>query len=139
MQLNIFSAGPDATLHGLSQGFEWINQAREGAHQAKWGYAGSQPGSSLSIQVGMGNATDGNATTPRQTLVGLGVLKSYEGMGKASVSCVPPSHVQPQDCSCGFWQIDMHHEHHTSQVRNRSVSQRYLHPLRSDGGRGSPC
>lgn len=51
----------------------------------------------------------------RQTILALGVLKSYEGMRIAKVSC-DPSSVQHEACHCSDSQIDMHREVHISQV-----------------------
>lgn len=84
-------------------------------HKQSGGYAGKQPGSYLLIQVGTGNDTRRNSNIPRKTLVALGVLMSYEGMGVANVTC-EPQRTEPETCSCMEWQIDMHKEHHTSQV-----------------------
>eukprot|EP00884_Botryococcus_braunii_P008548 jgi/Botrbrau1/17695/Bobra.0166s0119.1 len=98
-----------------AQGFEWKNQAKEGAPQAKWGYVGLTPGSYLVIDVGSGDVGPSSNIAPRQTIVALGVLKSYEDMGVATISC-RSSHEHPKECVCNNWQIDLHHQHHTSQV-----------------------
>eukprot|EP00884_Botryococcus_braunii_P016637 jgi/Botrbrau1/3657/Bobra.0204s0047.1 len=98
-----------------AQGFHWSNQAKPGAPQEKWGYVGTEAGSYVKIQVGQGRGKDGVIPASRQTYVSVGMLKSYEGMGVANLSC-NSSTVVEGTCSCGTRQIDMQHQQKISQV-----------------------
>eukprot|EP00884_Botryococcus_braunii_P002068 jgi/Botrbrau1/11862/Bobra.0175s0022.3 len=95
-----------------AQGFEWKNQAKEGEPQAKWAYEGTTPGSRLVIQIGIPESRAQGA--PFRTVVSLGVLKSYKGMGVAEITCRSPTE-NHEACSCN-WSIDAHHPQHNSQV-----------------------
>lgn len=99
----------------LVQGFEWVNQAKPGAPQAKWGYVGTEPGAYLSIQVGFGHREGSSSPASRKTVVSIGMLKSYRDMGIANISCNASS-VAKSKCSCEQKQWNLHLEHRMSQV-----------------------
>jgi len=78
-------------LHWGGQGWQWVDEAKEGAQQAKWGMVSSQVGDELVLRIG-------GSSRPAQphnssVLVGLGMLKSYQDVGAATVSC-------SRGCSC---------------------------------------
>ena len=76
--------------------WKWLNEAKPGSKQAKWGYVSSSVGDELTLRV---RASKRAAPLPgfgagnSSVLVGLGVLRSYTGMGAAAMAC-------SQGCSC---------------------------------------
>ena len=71
---------------------------RSSAGLPKPGWIATQPGAACELQYSL--PRDG---APREQLVGLGYLKSYEGMGRVQVTCV-------RGCSCKPVTLDGHNE-----------------------------
>ena len=79
----------------LPQGdWKWVDEAKEGAQQAKWGMVSSQAGDELLLRI---DHSSSSRLQPREAnssvVVGLGLLKSYQDVGAASVGC-------SGSCSC---------------------------------------
>ena len=79
-----------------------MNEAKEGAQQAKWGMVSSQPGDELLLRISRSHKQSsdtegtlllgGTEGTPSANLnssvvVGLGLLRSYRSVGTAVVGC----------------------------------------------------
>ena len=86
--------------------WKWLNEAKPGAKQAKWGYVSSTVGDELTLRV---RTTKRGAPLPGfgagnfSVLAGLGLLRSYAGMGAAAVAC-------SQGCSCTPQVFELQHQ-----------------------------
>ncbi|CAL5223929.1 g6531 [Coccomyxa viridis] len=96
----------------LTGSWKWVNEAKQGSKQPKWGYTSSSVGDALTLRVSRSKAAapllgfgGGNSTV----LVGLGVLRSYKGMGAAAVACT-------QGCTCSPQVFELQHKQQVSQV-----------------------
>eukprot|EP00798_Chlamydomonas_sp_ICE-L_P021436 gene21436-28402_t len=89
------------------EGWEWKDDARDGAGRPKFGFISETVGSSLKIRT---NTTSPNAQH-KHAMVGIEIahLKSYANMGKFKLSC-------EDGCSCIPVTIDGHHGDRTSQL-----------------------
>lgn len=71
-----------------SEGFDWVNEAQGEAkmHSPKWGFTALKAGSAISFSVDtrLDRLSHGN---DKLVEVSLAYLRSYEHMGKATVSC----------------------------------------------------
>ncbi|EIE27713.1 hypothetical protein COCSUDRAFT_55699 [Coccomyxa subellipsoidea C-169] len=92
--------------------WKWVDEAREGAQQAKWGMLSTQAGDELLLRI------DHNSPLPAQgdsgassssVVVGLGLLKSYKDVGAAAVGC-------SGGCSCNQTRFELLHDQQVSQV-----------------------
>ena len=78
--------------------WKWVNEAKQGSKQPKWGYTSSAVGDALTLRVTRRRAAapllgfgGGNSSV----LVGLGVLRSYKGMGGSSCGVRSGLQLQP--------------------------------------------
>ena len=91
--------------------WSWLNEAKPGAKQAKWGYLSSTVGDELTLRVRPSKraaALPGFRAGNSRVLVGLGVLKSYTGMGAAALAC-------SQGCSCASQVFELQHKPRVSR------------------------
>ena len=94
------------------EGFEWRDEACKDARQPKLGFVATEPGAALTLRL------DTSALKPPSnpdwgSVVKLGILKSYQLMGTADVTC-------SRGCACEPTRFDGHHEVHNSQVHYHS-------------------
>ena len=92
--------------------WKWVNEAKQGSKQPKWGYTSSAVGDALTLRVTRRRAAapllgfgGGNSSV----LVGLGVLRSYKGMGAAAVACA-------QGCNCSPQVFELQHKQQVGEV-----------------------
>jgi hypothetical protein len=83
------------SLASAANGFEWVDEGRNGNH--KWGFVGRAANSSIDFQL----STAVGGGSARTTTVTVIYLRSYQGMGTATVRCV-------SGCSCRPVRIDAH-------------------------------
>ena len=83
-----------------------MDEAKAGSKQPKWGYVSDSVGDELMLRITKGSrsprvlgGTGGNSSV----LAGLGLLKSYRGMGAAAVSCA-------KGCSCTPQVFELQHK-----------------------------
>lgn len=81
-------------------GWEWTEEGR-----GKWGYVSMAPDTELLLAVD--TRCDGQDIGSHVAL-GIGNLKSYEGMGIARIDCI-------EGCECGPEDVDGHWSHESSQ------------------------
>ena len=72
--------------------WQWVNDAKPGAQQPKWGYASAIPGDELLLRIQPSSGRKALAAADRKSLnrsvtVGMGMLTSWRGVGDAAVSC----------------------------------------------------
>ena len=88
--------------------WRWVDEAKAGSKQPKWGYVSDSVGDELTLRITEGprsprvlglGGTGGNSSV----LAGLGLLKSYRGMGAAAVSCA-------KGCSCTPQVFELQHK-----------------------------
>ena len=88
----------DDDLRGLAsaaRGFSWVDEGRHG--KAKWGFVGQGQNSTIDFKV----STAVGGSSARTASVTIIYLRSYQGMGTATVRCV-------SGCSCRPVTIDAH-------------------------------
>ena len=88
-----------------------MNEAKQGSKQPKWGYTSSTVGDALTLRVSRSRAAApllGLGSGNSSVLVGLGVLRSYKGMGAASVACA-------QGCTCSPQVFELQHKQQVSK------------------------
>ena len=86
--------------------WRWLNEAKPGAQQAKWGYVSSTIGDELTLRVRTSKRIahlTGFRAGNSSVLAGLGLLRSYMGMGAAAVACA-------QGCSCAPQVFELQHQ-----------------------------
>jgi hypothetical protein len=79
----------------LQGSWQWVNDAKPGAQQPKWGWASATPGDELLLHIKPSSGKRQGALAPlgedersgRSVTVGLGMLTSWHGVGDARVSC----------------------------------------------------
>ena len=79
-----------------------MDEAKQGSKQPKWGYISSTVGDELTLRLSPGRRAaqrPGNSSV----LAGLGLLKSYRGMGAAAVAC-------SQGCTCTPQVFELQHK-----------------------------
>lgn len=85
-----------------------MDEAKEGAQQAKWGMVSSQVGDELVLRIGGGSSSSMPAPEHNSSVVvGLGMLKSYQDVGAATVSC-------SGGCSCNPHHFQLLHDQQVS-------------------------
>ena len=97
---------PDSDVACMQGDWNWVNEAKQGAKQSKWGYISSSVGDELTLKLSRSNSAAsmlGLESGNSSVLVGLGVLKSYKDMGAAAVSC-------SQGCTCTPQVFEMQHK-----------------------------
>lgn len=90
-----------------------MNEAKQGSKQPKWGYASSRVGDALTLRVSRSRSAGallGFGRGNSSVLVGLGVLRSYAGMGAASVACA-------QGCVCSPQVFELQHKQQVGDLR----------------------
>ena len=92
-----------------------MDEAKAGSKQRKWGYVSDSVGDELTLRISKGSrpprvlglgGTGGNSSV----LAGLGLLKSYRGMGAAAVSCA-------KGCSCTPQVFELQHKQEVSLLQ----------------------
>ena len=90
-----------------------MNEAKHGSKQPKWGYTSSTVGDKLTLRVSRSKAAAsllGFGRGNSSVLLGLGVLRSYKGMGAASVACA-------QGCTCSPQIFELQHKQQVGRFR----------------------
>lgn len=103
---------PDPDVACLQGDWNWVNEAKQGAKQPKWGYISSSVGDELTLKLSRSKSAAsmlGLESGNSSVLVGLGVLKSYKDMGAAAVSC-------SQGCACTPQLFEMQHKQEVSSA-----------------------
>ena len=105
-------------LAGFMQGsWKWVNEAKQGSKQPKWGYTSSTVGDAVTLRVTRRKAAAsllGLGTSNSSVLVGLGVLKSYKGMGAAAVACT-------QGCTCSPQIFELQHKQQVGDLLDSNI------------------
>lgn len=88
-----------------------MDEAKEGAQQAKWGMVSTHAGDELLLRIDHDSSSKRlqPGETQLSVVVGLGLLKSYQNVGAASVSC-------SGNCSCLPSRFELLHDQQVTSL-----------------------
>ncbi|KAL6752501.1 hypothetical protein V8C86DRAFT_2753172 [Haematococcus lacustris] len=107
---------PPPTPAAANTAFQWLND-QPPHKRAKWGLVATQPGATIEFKIDTSTPAKSNveaAELQDYATVEVAHLRSYQGMGQASLECV-------SGCSCKAAPLNGHHSTHTSLVALHEV------------------